>query len=237
MSPLISVVIPTYQHATSLPTCLEAVLAQSYPNIEVIVVDDGSTDNTHEVLSQYKDRVTVIRQENSGSNPARNRGSAEAKGEYVIFCDADVVMKPRMLETMFESLQEHPEVSYAYCGFWFGWKHFAGLPFSAERLRKTNFIHTTSLIRRIDFPGFDNAIRRLQDWDVWLTMLEQGKIGVLVPQTLFKVGIHGASRIGTSWLPKVIYLIPWQKLGWRPKQITKYEQAKRVIVKKHHLHA
>lgn len=235
MKPLISVVIPTYQHAASLPKCLDSVFSQTYQPIEVIVVDDGSTDKTEEVLAGYRDRIVYIKQNNSGSNPARNRGLHEAKGEYVIFCDADVTMSPQMLETMFEALAKHPEASYAYSSFWFGWKHFTGVAFSADELRRLNFIHTSSLVRKADFPGFDDSIRRLQDWDVWLTMLEQGRIGVFVPETLFKVGIDGASRIGSSWLPAFVYKLPWQKLGWKPKRIQKYEAAREIIKQKHHL--
>lgn len=235
MQPLISVVIPTYQHARSLERCLDSVLAQSYQPLEIIVVDDGSTDNTPAVLDKYRNRITAIRQDNAGSNPARNRGLAEAKGEFVIFCDADVTMTPKMLEAMYNALQRHPEASYAYSGFWFGWKHFIGVPFSADELRKLNFVHTSSLVRRADFPGFDNAVRRLQDWDVWLTMLEQGKTGVLVPETLFQVGIDGASRIGSSWLPSFVYRFPWSGLGWKPRRVQKYEEAREIIKQKHHL--
>lgn len=234
-SPLISVVIPAYQHARALPACIDSVLAQTYPNIEIIVVDDGSTDDTQEVLRQYAKKITVISQENQGGNAARNRGLAVAKGEYCICVDADVVMRPAMLDMMLDALQQHPEASFAYSGFRFGWKHFAGVPFDAERLRKSNFVMTTSLVRRNDFPGFDPALKRFQDWDVWLTMLEQGKAGVLVPGTWFSVVIDGESRTGSSWLPSFVYDLPWPILGWTPKRIQKYRAARDIIVKKHHL--
>lgn len=235
MNPLISVVIPTYQHATSLPKCLASIFAQTYQPLEIIVVDDGSTDDTQEVLASYTDRITIVKQANAGSNPARNRGLQEAKGELVIFCDADVTMSPKMLETMHQALVAHPEASYAYSGFWFGWKLFKGVAFKVDELRRLNFVHTSSLVRRADFPGFDNDIKRLQDWDVWLTMLEQGKVGVLVPETLFAVGIDGASRIGSSWLPAIVYRLPWNKLGWKPRRVQKYEAAREVIKQKHKL--
>jgi glycosyltransferase involved in cell wall biosynthesis len=235
MKPLISVVIPTYQHAASLPKCLASVFAQTYQTLEIIVVDDGSTDNTQEVLADYANKVTIVKQDNAGSNPARNRGLQEARGEFIIFCDADVTMLPKMLETMHTVLVQHPEASYAYSGFWFGWKHFKGLAFDADKLRRLNYIHTSSLVRRADFPGFDNAIKRLQDWDVWLTMLEQGKRGILVPQTLFSVGIDGASRIGSSWLPAFVYKLPWAKFGWKPHRVAKYEAARAIICQKHKL--
>jgi glycosyltransferase involved in cell wall biosynthesis len=233
--PMVSVVIPAYQHARALGACIDSVLAQTYSNIEIIVVDDGSTDNTQEVLRKFGKKIVAIHQENQGGNAARNRGLSVAKGEYVICTDADVVMKPAMLDVMLATLQKHPEASYTYSGFRFGWKHFAGVPFSADRLRQSNFVMTTSLARRKDFPGFDPSLRRFQDWDVWLTMLEQGKVGVLTPGTWFSVVIDGESRTGSSWLPSFVYALPWPILGWMPKRIRKYRAAREVIVNKHQL--
>ncbi len=233
--PLVSVIIPTYQHADALPECLNSVLAQTYPNIEVIVVDDGSTDNTQEVLSKFKDQILIITQENKGPNPARNRGWKEAKGEYLIFCDADVIMKPQMLEKLLDALQKGQTASFAYCPFKFGWKTFKGIEFDPGILKKKNYIHTSSLVRAKDFPGFDEQIKRLQDWDVWLTMVAQGRKGVLVNEVLCNVQISGESRIGSSWLPSFLYKIPWQIFGWMPRRIKKYEAARRVICKKHKL--
>ncbi len=235
MMPKISVVIPTYQHARTLPACLDSVFAQDYGNIEVIVVDDGSTDNTAEVLSVYADRVKIITQENQGSNPARNAGLAAATGELVIFVDADVIMQPTMLTMLADALANNPSASYAYCGFRFGWKHFRGVSWNADKLRCMNFVHTSALVRRADFPGFDNGIRRFQDWDVWLTMLEQGKRGVLVPETLFCCIVDGPSRIGTAWLPSFVYNLPWRWSPWKPARVAKYEAAREVIRAKHKL--
>jgi glycosyltransferase involved in cell wall biosynthesis len=235
MKPLISVIIPTYQHAAVLPRCLDSVLAQTHQPVEIIVVDDGSTDNTQTVLEPYRTRVAVIQQTNQGANPARNAGLVAATGEYVIFCDADVTMATDMLAKLLAVLTAKPEVSYAYCGFWFGFKHFRGVAFDAEKLRRFNFIHTSSLVRRSDFPGFDNTIKRLQDWDVWLTMLEQHKTGVLVPETLFRVSIDGASRIGSSWLPSFVYRLPWHWCAWQPLAVRKYEAARKLIRSKHKL--
>lgn len=235
MTPRISVVIPTYQHAGTIAACLDSVLRQTYQNLEIIVVDDGSTDSTQEVLTQYRDRICIITQGNRGANPARNRGLAEAIGEFVIFCDADVIMDPDMLEKMARALTAHPEASIAYSGFRFGWKAFRGVPWNPERLRKMNYIHTTSLVRRANFPGFDETIKRFQDWDVWLTMLEQGKRGVLVPGVLFRCLIEGKSRIGSSWLPSFVYHLPWQYLPFKPERVSKYEAAHKIIAEKHSL--
>jgi hypothetical protein len=144
-------------------------------------------------------------------------------------------MKPDMIEKLVHALAAHPDCSIAYSAFRFGFKKFRGVPFDAQKLRHHNFIHTTALVRAADFPGFDPAIRRLQDWDVWLTMVEAGKKGVLVPETLMHAKTYGASRIGSSWLPKLFYAIPWKKLGWTPSTISRYQRAREIIAKKHHL--
>lgn len=232
---MISVIIPTYQHAASLPAVLDGIFAQTLAPGEVIVVNDGSTDDTLSVLKPYLGRITLINQSNQGPQAARNAGFDASKGDLVIFCDADVRMRPDMLEKLAAALATHPEASYAYSAFRFGWKRFGGIPFDADKLRQRNFIHTTSLVRRADFPGFDETVKRLQDWDVWLTMLEAGKTGVLVPDYLFVVDIHGASRIGSSWLPSFVYRIPWNRLGWMPRAVRAYHEAREAIVRKHHL--
>ncbi|HTK05509.1 MAG TPA: glycosyltransferase family A protein [Candidatus Eisenbacteria bacterium] len=231
--PTISIVIPTYQHAAEIPLCLASIFEQDFRDYEVIVVNDGSTDGTREALAPFMDRIAYVEQQNRGGNAARNRGWADAKGDYVLFCDADVIMRPDMLARMLETLRQHPEASYAYSSFKFGWKKFRLWPFDGQKLRQMNYIHTTSLIRREHFPGFDEKIKRLQDWDLWLTMLEQGHKGVWVPEYLFQCLPHQGGI--SLWVPKIFNAIPWRKLGIRMKNLEKLEEARRVMKEKHHL--
>lgn len=232
---LVSIIIPAYNHASALPKCLAHIFAQTYTEYEVIVVDDGSTDAIIEAVKPFSEKIRFVRQENAGSNPARNRGWKEANGEFLLFCDADVVMRPDMVERMVAALRANPGAGYTYSAFRFGWKLFPGAPWSADLLRKVNIAHTTSLVRSADFPGFDESIKRFQDWDVWLTMLSGGKGGVMVPDELFVAEIHGVSRIGSSWLPKIAYSIPWEKIGWMPQRVRRYRAARDIIAKKHGL--
>ncbi len=92
--PRVTAVIPTYNRAWTLAEAVESVLAQDYPAIEAIVVDDGSTDDTPSILGRYGDRIRVIRQENRGVSAARNRGIGEARGVYIAFLDSDDLWRP-----------------------------------------------------------------------------------------------------------------------------------------------
>ena len=219
----VSVIIPVFNHADELEKCLESVFIQSYKNIEVIVVDDGS-----EIPIVNDDpRVKLIRQENKGAPAARNTGFRNSNGEYVIFCDADVAMKSDMLQRMMSALHSS-DAAYAYSSFYFGFKKFAVSEFDASLLKNENYIHTTSLIRRSDFPGFDESLNRFQDWDLWLSMLEQNKKGVGISEVLFSVKPR---KLGMShWLPRFAYR--FSKLP----QVKSYNDAKQVINTKHSLH-
>ncbi len=229
----ISVVIPTYQHAATLARALDSLFAQTRQPDEVIVVDDGSTDATVEVLAPYRDRIKYLYQDNLGAPRARNRGSEKTSGEFVIFWDADVVAHTRMLEKLEKTLISHPEAAWVYSSFWWGRRLFQGRPFSPDALRSQNYIHTTALIRREDFPGFDESLKRFQDWDLWLTMSAQGKVGVFVDAPLYQVLVESDRPSYSRWLPKFVYRLPWSLIGWLPQTIRRYKTAHEVIVKKH----
>ncbi|HEY2324319.1 MAG TPA: glycosyltransferase family A protein, partial [Thermoanaerobaculia bacterium] len=114
----VSVVIPSYNYARYLGEAIDSALAQTLPPLEVIVVDDGSTDETSEVLATYADRIRVLRQKNSGVAVARNSGIAAAHGEYVAFLDADDIWLPRKLELQMARFDE--SIGLVHCGVEFG---------------------------------------------------------------------------------------------------------------------
>jgi len=231
---MISVIIPVYNQADKIGVCLDSLLGQTYRDLEIIIVDDGSTDGLDLILIDYEVKLQaakvpykIIVQANSGSNPARNRGLAEATGEYLLFSDADICWRLDALEKLYRALTTTPQASYCYSAFRLGWKKFHLWPFNAEKLRCQPYIHTSALVRRADFPGFDNEIKRLQDWDVWLTMLENGKIGLFYDDFLFTVAGGGSI---SSWLPGCAYkLLPFLS------KVKKYRQAEAIIRAKHHL--
>lgn|SRR5690554_122731 len=115
-NPLVSVVIPTFNRADFIREAVESVLAQTYPNFEILVVDDGSTDDTREVLKAYSQepRLRYFYQENQGQSVARNYALSEARGDFVCFLDSDNRWLPHKLEVSLQAFQENPDVSVIY---------------------------------------------------------------------------------------------------------------------------
>ena len=113
--PLVSIVLPTYNCAAFLPHSIGSILAQIYNSYEIIVVDDGSTDNTKEVLYPFMQRIKyILLEQNKGLPTARNIGILSAHGKYIAFIDADDLWLPEKLQTDIEYFETHPEVSMVY---------------------------------------------------------------------------------------------------------------------------
>jgi len=187
----VSVIIPCYQAEKTLENTLNDIFNQTYRNIEIIAVNDGSTDNTIKILARHQNRVRVVSQNNKGASAARNRGFKESKGDCILFCDADVNLKKNMIEKMVQTLNQNPDKAYCYSNFKFGIHTFDLFPFDPDRLRKENYISTMSLIRRDCFIGFDKSLKRFQDWDLWKRMLDKGYEGIWYPERLFSAPMAG----------------------------------------------
>lgn len=197
-SPLVSVIIPCYNSAAHITDAINSVFAQDYPNIEVIVVDDGSTDNSIDILRQFGDKIVVQQQANQGPAAARNAGMRLAKGEFIAFIDSDDLWLPGKLTAQISYLQQHPKVGLCYCGwailhdgtsleqiaaqladapkaetlenaYYSGWLYL--------KLLKESVIHTiTAVIRKdvIDTIGMFNTDYRIgEDHDLWLRISQQ----------------------------------------------------------------
>ncbi len=106
----VSVIIPTYNRAEYVTKAIDSVLAQTYTDYEIIVIDDGSTDNTKEVLLPYMDRIRYIYQENAGASAARNRGIKASKGEWIAFLDSDDEWLPGKLAVQIRAVERHPQL-------------------------------------------------------------------------------------------------------------------------------
>lgn len=233
MKELISIVIPVYNHARALERALVSIAAQTYKHIEVIVVDDGSD----EAIGQLGNwtigdgSVQVIRQNNRGAAAARNAGLKKANGEYVIFWDADVEAEPDFLEKLCAALISDPEASFSYANMYFGARPMPAHAWDAKHLKNTNYIHSTSLVRMKSAVKWDESLKRFQDWDLWLTMAEQGKHGVWVDEFLFAATPNEQGM--SKWLPSFAYRWPLSVLPWWSKEVRAYKQAHKLLMLKH----
>ncbi len=121
--PVVSIIIPAYNAHLYIGATLESAVKQTFRSFEIIVVDDGSTDDTQSIAQNFYDRgVTVISQSNAGPAAARNRALSIARGEYVALLDADDIWEPDYLQTMVGFLNSHPEVSIAFSEFSVFWQ-------------------------------------------------------------------------------------------------------------------
>ena len=206
----VSVIIPTYNRATLVAEAVESILAQTYDELEVIVVDDGSTDETPSVLEEYvrrDDRVRSIRQNNRGVAAARNAGLAHAKGTLMSFCDSDDLWLPNKLERQVAYLQQHPDAGLVFSdvmsvqgdqtetpSYFAERPPYAGLVFPA--LLERNFIPTSSVVVRkrcLDaVGGFDGSLAPSEDYDLWLRVCQRFPVGY-VPEVLVKVRRHAGN--------------------------------------------
>jgi glycosyltransferase involved in cell wall biosynthesis len=113
-TPVFSVIIPTFNRAALVTEAVRSVLQQTFGDFEIVVVDDGSSDDTREALRPYAGRIRYVHQENAGVAAARNRGIAESRGEYLAFLDSDDLFAPRMLEQARCTFEDHPEAGAVF---------------------------------------------------------------------------------------------------------------------------
>lgn len=182
--PRVSVVIPAYNAARYVGAAIESVLAQTAADLEAVVVDDGSKDDTESVVRRYGTRVRYLRQENAGVAVARNRGLAESRGHWVGFLDADDTWLPRKLEHQLEALEERPGPRACYSAFTVVDPELRPLevrhsprqgPILEDLLLRGNVVGSicTVLCERALFDaagGFDPALSQCADWDMWIRL-------------------------------------------------------------------
>lgn len=211
---LISVIMPCYNAELHLREAVNSVLNQTYAKIELIVIDDGSTDHSLEMLRTYGDRIKVLSQANQGPYPARNHGLAHAAGKYVAFLDADDWWSLDCLEKLYAALVARPECALAYCG----WQN-VGLPGgrgaphippdyeledkAARFLRAAAPwpIHAALVRRQIldEVGGFHLDPPTCMDYDLWLRIAVARPV-VRVPEVMAFYRHHASGQItSTQW--------------------------------------
>lgn len=190
--PLVSVIIPTYNRADLVGRAVDSVLGQTYRDIEVVVVDDGSTDGTQQALAKYGDRIRVIRQGNAGPAAARNRGVGLCRGGILAFLDSDDIWLPGKLKRQVDLLEKAGEkIPCCLCNCTMHYtnaplttsflkavlvaREDEGLWLNVARVVVTRFVlfNQTAAIRRWALDrvgGFDESLRLLEDYDLLLRL-------------------------------------------------------------------
>jgi hypothetical protein len=203
----VSVVIPTHNYACYVAEAIQSALVQRYRPIEIIVVDDGSTDETPSVLKGFDGSIRVLRLDGRGVSAARNAGLAQAGGEYVVFLDADDVLLPGGVAAQAGLLTRRPDVD-AVAGEWYACEVESGRvrrgrssPKDGEvlsRLLRANIVATPSamMLRRrvLDvIGGFDTSLSFTADWEMWIRLAKHGCRFASVTAPVATYRIHGRS--------------------------------------------
>lgn len=186
----VSVIIPVYNVEKYIGETIESVINQTYRNIEIITVNDGSTDGSLSILQEYagKDsRIHIVDQKNKGLSGARNSGLAAATGEYLCIFDADDIMLPEKIATQVAYLEEYSDIDFVYSNiihFIDGEKteRVLSIPKISKNPYKEllcgNFINPNSILMRKEvyerYGGFDESLRSAEDWDYWLKLAKNG---------------------------------------------------------------
>lgn len=204
--PMVSVIIPTYNRAHFLHEAIDSVLAQTFGDFEIIVVDDGSTDETMDCVKSYGGRVHYVHQKNAGPSMARNRGIAAAQGRYVAFLDSDDFFYPDKLEKQVVLMEKDPSLAFTFTNYSQGERPMEPRRgWIRENLLDNSDIFSslcrdgvvcyvvTVLARREELLAaglFDPTMRAAEDYDLWLR-LAHFKRGQYLPEILTHVRDHG----------------------------------------------
>jgi glycosyltransferase involved in cell wall biosynthesis len=203
--PLVSVIIPNYNYGRFLSDAIQSALGQSYPNLEVIVVDDGSTDNSAEIAGRFGTQIKLIEQPNAGVSAARNRGISESQGALVAFLDSDDMWLPTKIEKQVRAFDEDPQIGLVHCGYVelyedgsFGRTHLDGLSghVALELLRYQRPVilggGSATVVKRSvcrDVGGFDPNVSPAEDWEFYYRCSKNTKVG-FIKEPLVKYREH-----------------------------------------------
>lgn len=198
----VSVVIPVYNSAATVAAAIDSVLPQEQS--EIIVVDDGSTDDIGKALKPYKGKIKVVTQANAGVSAARNKGISEAKGDYICCLDADDTLSKGFLAQAKDELDNDVGLGIVYPGMtvFSNYKQVADFeprPFDFEELKRGNFIPCANLFRKIAWTrvgGYKVINPSWEDYDLWLSITETGYNALALPEYRLNYATHKNGRTG-----------------------------------------
>lgn len=240
---LVSIIIPTYNNANTICNSIDSCFKQTYKNIEVIVIDDGSTDDTKKVLNEYlsNDKFKYIYQDNQERSAARNHGLDIAKGEYIQFLDSDDMLYEDKIEIQVNFLKNNEEYFMVYCGVEYINKNGQtidtlekkSLGVITDELLKGNFITIHSpLIRKNDIR-FSIDLNRLEDWEYWILSTYDKKVAYIDNVLcMVTVDVQNSKKYIIEMFKneiKVYNKLIQNKLFYTKKNLIAYSKYKRYI--------
>jgi glycosyltransferase involved in cell wall biosynthesis len=209
--PLVTVIIPAYNQGHYIEAAIQSVLDQSYRNLELLIVDDGSTDNTREIVAKFADcRLHYLYQENQGLSAARNCGIRHSTGEYLSFLDSDDLFLPDKLRLLVDLMQTEPEIGLAAgqaipfdeLGQHPEKLYATPLPLDSAQLLLGNPLHVGSVLLRRTWQQevglFDESLRSYEDWDMWLRLVRAGCPTGWIAQPVSCYRFHHAQMTSNS---------------------------------------
>lgn len=203
-APVVTVVIPCYNQAGYLRQAIDSVLAQDYAPLELLLIDDGSTDGTLELMQEYRDRCAVTTQANAGQSNAINFGWARARGEVLAYLSADDYLLPGAVARSVAWLQQNPDAVLCYCDY------LLVDPASRfiRRVRTPEYSRRELVLRLVCAPGpgaflrrraveragpWNERLRQIPDFDLFLRLAADGRFG-RIPEVLAAYRVHDASQ-------------------------------------------
>jgi glycosyltransferase involved in cell wall biosynthesis len=206
-SPKVSVIIPAYNQAIYLGKAIQSALDQTYQDREIIVVNDGSTDNTAEIASHYQDQVIYIYQENRGLAGARNTAINNARGEFIALLDSDDVWLPEFLEKIVPVLSSNPQAAMVYSGYRYIDSKGIEIGIPQQKVVPPDLVYQTFVIdgnwinactvvfrKNLAFEAglFDEELKALEDFDLWIKLSRKGSV-IGIPDLLVKYRRHDSN--------------------------------------------
>lgn len=235
--PRVSIIIPCYNYGKYLSECVESSINQTYPNLEIIIVDDGSTDNTADVakflIRQYPKKIRYYKKENSGG-PAlpRNFGVQKAIGEFIICLDADDKLHRLYVELCLQALRDNPSASIAYTAIQCFGDHSQIWPvrnYSFQELLYSDFIPAGSMYKRSvweEVGGYKLDVGTMDDWNFWIEAGKLGYYGIPIKQELFYYRVHPGGLHETQTV--VNYPLLWKKMVLANRDVYDPEEVKKA---------
>lgn len=240
--PLVSVIITTYNHGKYIEKSINSILRQTYENVEIIVIDDGSTDDTEEIINKYP-TVIYKYQKNGGLSNARNSGIKLSNGKYVIFLDADDWLFPQGIAENIQYMMKDPELAFVSGSHFKVFVESNLLTLYSANVPNNNFIHflqgnyigvpAAVMYRRciLDVYQFDESIKSCQDFDIYLRIARMHRVfhhsGLIAG---YRLHSHNMSSNSPLMLEEALDVLKSQLFGLNNEELTAYHKGRQGLI-------